>query len=486
MLTVFFMLTLCGCNQASSQTNEFISRSTKSNDVQFFDGWVYYLINGDLKKCKSDLSDDTLLEKDIKSFDIYDSKIYIQKSSQTQENLYELFVCDLNKSEFKMQKITDFKSKSSSQVVFYDNLILSKYVSDTDTERLELFNKDGASKDIIAEGNLESFGIVDESIYYHLNNEADTKSIVEKYDIATGKRTEVLKFDKTKIDTPSFDYFQPKVFYDMREIIVQKDSDSFLYIDIDSTEQKTVSFDLSKYEQGMAKFIFSDSENLYFETCESYDVDNISTVPCEIYIVHKGEEKASFVNDHTGDNILFLYEGYLYYLTDKDSTNNWILLREKFIETDTASVLPQIQHGGIYKNEALGFQLTFPSSWDKHFATRQIRDGYIAVIFWGESDTAKTQAYNDASDIPFFYLATESDFIANVGEGSPSKMLGKGKYENIYKVGNFDYPTDNLEPEPFKGKITETELKKIEKDYAKAKEMLAQVDSVLKSFASLS
>ncbi len=155
-------------------------------------------------------------------------------------------------------------------------------------------------------------------------------------------------------------------------------------------------------------------------------------------------------------------------------------------EIPTSSTLSQPQHSGIYKNETLGFQLTFPSSWDEHFAIRQVRDGYIAVIFWGESDTAKTQADDDTSDITFFYLATESDFVANVGEGPPSKLLGKGKYENIYKVGTFDYPIDNLNPELFKGKVTETELKNIDKDFAKAKEMSAQVDDVLTSFKALS
>jgi len=331
---MFSIITLCGCNQVKSRTNEFISRSTKSNDIQFFDEWVYYLINGNLKKCKSDLSDDMLLEKDIENFDIYDSKIYIQKFSKEQDNSYELFVCDLNKSTFKMQKITDFKSKSSSQLVFYDDLILSKYVSDTNIERLELFNKDSVSKDIIVEGNLESFGIVNEHIYYHLHHETDAESIVEKYDITTGKRTQVLKFDKTKIDTSSFDYFQPKVFYDKREIVVQKDANSFFYINIDNTEQKTVSFDLSKYKRGWVQFTFSDLENLYFDISENHDTaDNILTDSHEIYGVRKGEEKPSFVKNTTGDNPMFLHDGYLYYLKDKDSTNNWIILREKFMNT---------------------------------------------------------------------------------------------------------------------------------------------------------
>ncbi len=331
LLTIFSIMTLCGCNQVKSRTNEFISRSTKSNDIQFFDGWVYYLIDGNLKKCKLDLSDDILLEKDIENFDIYDSKIYIQKPSQKQDNSYELLVCDLSKSTLKMQKIINFKSKSSSQLVFYNDLILSKYVSDTNIERLELFNKDSVSKDIIVEGNLESFGIVDDHIYYHLHNEADAESIVEKYDITTGKRTQVIKFDKTKIDTPSFDYFQPKVFYDKREIVVQKDANSFLYINIDNKELKTLSFDLHKYERGWVQFTFSDSENLYFEISESYDVANVLTNPCEIYGVRKGEEKPSFVKTTIGNNAMFLYDGYLYYLRDKDSTNNWTLLREKFM-----------------------------------------------------------------------------------------------------------------------------------------------------------
>ena len=73
----------------------------------------------------------------------------------------------------------------------------------------------------------------------------------------------------------------------------------------------------------------------------------------------------------------------------------------------------------------------------------------------------------------------------NVSEGLPFKKLGNGKNGAIYKWTGSDYPYDNLNPKRFKEEVAESELKKLEKDNLKIKEMLAQVDDVLSSFKAL-
>ena len=149
---------------------------------------------------------------------------------------------------------------------------------------------------------------------------------------------------------------------------------------------------------------------------------------------------------------------------------------------------PKVEPGksGIYKNEEMGFQIEFPASWNKYFSIQKLRNGCIVIAFFGQSKTSQTFIETeDIVGIPFFFLSTESDFINNVGEGPPQKLLGKGKHGNIYKFTGHDYPYDDLNPDRFKEEVTEAELKKLEKDNVKIKEMLAQVDNVLSSFKAL-
>ena len=49
---------------------------------------------------------------------------------------------------------------------------------------------------------------------------------------------------------------------------------------------------------------------------------------------------------------------------------------------------PELMNGGVYTNEYLGFQLTFPDSWSGNYNVRMYNKEGIEISFYGESITS--------------------------------------------------------------------------------------------------
>lgn len=289
--------------EPNSETTTILLKNNK--DIKEFvdyrmsnvDDWIYYSINNQLRKCKLDLTEDTLLENNI---------LYFLRT--TKNSVTEIYQADLDNNEFYSEKITQLKNANNL-------IIIDHYIVYTNFEN-ELIKYD-IDKNIITKNIAESvasFSIVDQFVYYNLCND----NIIYRYDINTGKREAFFEFKK-------HDDFQPKVYYINRIILIQTDINKFIYTDIDNITLRNISFDISEYERVWTALYSNDNDSLYFNISEHYDVANPATTPRSIYKVKIGTEESELVKIITGDNLGSVIEGYLYSFDYNDN-----IFREAF------------------------------------------------------------------------------------------------------------------------------------------------------------
>ena len=270
------------------------------------DDWIYYLADSELRKCKPDLTEDTLLEQDIYDCYIQGSNLYYVKNSLN--NSKEIYRADLNNINFHGEKIAELKD-TNNWIVYKNNVIYTKDISN----ELMIYDIDQNTEKECVCDNVAYFSVLDHYIYYSIYDD----DAVYRYDIDLGKSELFLEFEK-------HDNFAPKTYYRDRMIIIQTDVNKFIYTRVDNKTIKKISFDISEYERGWAAFHFADNENLYFSVAEHYDVANPLTTPRNIYKVQIGTEQIELVKEIIGENVGFLTDGYLYSFNEDKS-----LKREK-------------------------------------------------------------------------------------------------------------------------------------------------------------
>ncbi len=268
--------------------------------------WIYYWSDSELRKCKPDLTENTLLEQDVYNFYIQNSNLYYIKNPQN--NSQEIYWVDLNNVNLHGEKISEFKD-SHNWIVYKNSIIYTKDI----TNELMIYNIDQNTEKECVCDNVAYFSVLDHYIYYSIYDD----DAVYIYDIDSGKSELFLEFEKQ-------DNFAPKTYYRDRMIVIQTDVNKFIYTDVDNKILKKVSFDISEYERGWAAFHFADSENLYFSVAEHYDAANPLTTPRSIYKVQIGTDQIGLVKEIIGENIGFLTDEYLYSFNEDKS-----LKREK-------------------------------------------------------------------------------------------------------------------------------------------------------------
>lgn len=265
--------------------------------------WIYYVLNESLRKCKPDLTEDTLLMEGVNTFYIQNMTLYFD--IYRTNNKMEIYRANLNNNDdFKAEKIAEFNEPLGNYILFRDNIYYENsgnLVKHSINENVE---------QIIIDDNISGFSVIDHYIYY---NTYDSNS-VWRYDIESDKSEIFIQFQKQ-------DNFAPKVYFRNRMIIIQTYVNSFTYAAIDDKVLKKFSFDISEYERGWVTFHFVDEENLYFSVSEHYDVSNPLTNPRNIFEVKMGTEQIKFVAEMIGDNIGYLIDGYLYSFDEDNNIN---------------------------------------------------------------------------------------------------------------------------------------------------------------------
>lgn len=318
-VTITFFFSACENNmQANDQDGEQVSESfisSQQHDIQLFDDWIYYTSARDLRKCKKDLSDDVLVDDNVYSFIIHESRLYLHKIKQldttSQGFQSELFEVDLNDEEFNPKKVTYFSGEERlySPILYNDNLF---YLSRENS--LVKSNIKDNSERIIIDKNISSFGIIDNNVYYQLSGD----NCIMKYDIKTKKSATAFQIEKNED-------FEFKTTFTDRSIIIQNDYNSFVYIDIDNKKIKKISFDLSKHKFDWSSFGFKDNKNLYFTFSIDYNTSNPLTTPKELYKVSNDTLEPMFLKSIICDAPLYQIDEYIYYV-DYDYTIKRIAL----------------------------------------------------------------------------------------------------------------------------------------------------------------
>jgi len=135
----------------------------------------------------------------------------------------------------------------------------------------------------------------------------------------------------------------------------------------------------------------------------------------------------------------------------------------------------------VYRNEKLGFELTFPKSWLGWYVVYEEEDeNAISVAFYGKSKMSNIDF--EEYGIPglhMFYIANETyieepSFLDNIME------IGIGRTGKLFYATRTDWPLGALADA---GVISdEAESTLIELDYAKAIQMQNEIDDVINTF----
>lgn len=144
----------------------------------------------------------------------------------------------------------------------------------------------------------------------------------------------------------------------------------------------------------------------------------------------------------------------------------------------------------VYRNEAAGYQLTFPENWRGYYVITEYGSEEVCIGFYGKSKTGqiyfKQNWGQDGLDL--FWIKNEPC------PECPIKKIGEAngvEYFFIEHGGSFigilsaiSYP-DRTDRELAKYEIDETELELAAQDWEKAKSMYEEIDDVVKSFTPI-
>lgn len=135
----------------------------------------------------------------------------------------------------------------------------------------------------------------------------------------------------------------------------------------------------------------------------------------------------------------------------------------------------------IYKNLKLGFTMEFPTSWKGHFVIKNGDTDYIEVHFIGKSKISKG---DEGNGLFMFYIGTEAAFNDLFTDGK--KKIGTANGTDYYYATGTDYPLSALDltTDQYSNESVsdEKERKLMGEDFAKAKEMEKDIQSILKTF----
>jgi hypothetical protein len=142
------------------------------------------------------------------------------------------------------------------------------------------------------------------------------------------------------------------------------------------------------------------------------------------------------------------------------------------------------EQGIVYRNEKLGFELTFPESWRGWYVINEMNENVIEVAFYGKSKTSTVEFFDkfDIRGRHMFFVGNETfadePFLDSVEE------IGKVDAVKFYYGTRTDCAVCVLsDVETFSEDEKEIALAKA--DLEKAMQMLDDVNDILKTFKSI-
>lgn len=135
-----------------------------------------------------------------------------------------------------------------------------------------------------------------------------------------------------------------------------------------------------------------------------------------------------------------------------------------------------------YESKTFGFTLQFPISWGDNYIIKESED-YIEVNFVGDSETSMNydEDLSKINGLTIFYIGSE-DLINDHEFIDSTQEIGRVHDINYYYFTSTDYSLGALTCEYIED---ENEKKLAANDYLIAKEMIKDVENIIKTFKSL-
>ncbi len=135
----------------------------------------------------------------------------------------------------------------------------------------------------------------------------------------------------------------------------------------------------------------------------------------------------------------------------------------------------------VYTNTKLGFTLDFPQSWEGNYIIKEYDEDFIGVHFIGQSEMGRGE---DNDGLFMFYIGTEDALAELFADGNT--IIGTANGRDFYYATGTDYPLSSLDlssDETLSEMIKdENERKLMQDDFAKAKQMEADIENIIKTF----
>ena len=299
--------------------NTFLSCTTP----YIYDGWIFYINynKNELRKCSLDLSQDILVFSDAFGF-FYGFSINADGLSLRPDRLgigtKVFYIYDI---ENGVREKTGFVTEDSKSVLYKDIIIISQY---TDGNTIKTYDLNGDLVKTVFSNTVDvgDYAVVDDAIYFHPfysdENEDDYGNEIMRYDINNETTEKVFDFTVKIAQNEEDVYYQPRLQFDDRTVIVQNDFMSFVYTEIDNIEPLEIEFNVPRQNLfDMARYISSDSEYLYFSYYHSdaRDTEEDRFGEMEFFMVTRGDTNPISIKKEADRGVFFLYvnDGYLYF-----------------------------------------------------------------------------------------------------------------------------------------------------------------------------
>jgi len=310
-----------------------------NRSMYFHDWWIFYNRGGDFRKCRPELTEDSLVFSHGWNYalnhDGYATmKVYPSESRRSGDD--EIHILDVHSG--KSEKIYNLDTMHMTSAMLYkDYLIVCQgFVIDGygGASRLDLYDRKGNFiKTFATEIDYLGFAVIDDAVYYlpYFGDAERTMppNKIMRYDIISGETEEFFSFDLAETPLWSWNtmYCWPSAYFNGRTILIFNGKD-YIYTSIDKINSQKIVFDKTSKEY-LVDFIPSTDKDLFF-IGRKYG-ENISdpTLYIDFFRVENGMETPILLKEFNfpyGNDACFS-DGYLYYFN-----NDGVLMREQFYE----------------------------------------------------------------------------------------------------------------------------------------------------------
>ena len=314
------------------------------------DGWIYYSINNNnyssnrniFRKCKLDLTqEETLFSTELRDT-YYHPRFSINPDGYLISNEVDS-TCDPTERELFIYCVHDGNLEKGilrstdiygGIVLYKDKIIMGLRERGPDQQtKINIYDREGVYEKTVCEGQIISFGVIDDSIYYWPMqfNETEMPTSVQSimcYNMKIGTTEKALDVSMSEQILEHYPNSIPSVRFNGRNIISETDFSSYVYSSIDNIDPLRISFsdyrkDDSEVDSIEAEFIPSYDEDLYF-IVRYYGATEEDYLFSEYYKVLHGMTDPVMLNELTSDVGDYFADGHMYYF------RNGTLNREKY------------------------------------------------------------------------------------------------------------------------------------------------------------